>query len=137
MTTATKTKYPHKSIDEVKDEVNHLKELVAEYMDETGFADLDDADRVALIGHVKGYSERNCILVVIQIPDATDVRTYRQWQELGRQVRKGETGARLLKPSGSKTWEETGKDGKPEQHSRQFFKPFSVFDITQTDPKDA
>lgn len=33
-----------------------------------------------------GYSERNACLIAMQDADATDVRGYRMWQEVGRQV---------------------------------------------------
>ena len=39
-----------------------------------------------------GYSSRNASLVAMQMPGATDIAGYRDWQARGRQVRKGETG---------------------------------------------
>src|SRR6478736_4106713 len=44
------------------------------------------------------YSFNNLILIWAQRPDATAVASYRTWQAKGRQVRKGETGIRVLAP---------------------------------------
>src|SRR6476620_4081375 len=44
------------------------------------------------------YSFNNLILIWAQRPDATAVASYRTWQANGRQVRKRETGIRVLAP---------------------------------------
>ena len=44
------------------------------------------------------YSFGNVCLIVSQRPDATQVAGYKAWQKLGRQVRKGEHGIRILAP---------------------------------------
>jgi hypothetical protein len=44
------------------------------------------------------YSFGNVCLIVSQRPDASRVAGYRTWQRLGRQVRKGERGIRILAP---------------------------------------
>src|SRR6266851_2600157 len=44
------------------------------------------------------YSVNNTLLILAQRPDATQVAGYRRWQELGRQVMKGETGIKILVP---------------------------------------
>ena len=76
------------------------------------------------------YSERNAALIASQMPTATDVSGFRQWQARGRRVRKGETGLRILAPAGSKTVESDVEGG--EDAVLRFFKPVSVFDISQT-----
>jgi hypothetical protein len=40
----------------------------------------------------------NCILIATQRPDATQVAGFKAWQQLGRQVRKGEHGIRIMAP---------------------------------------
>lgn len=45
------------------------------------------------------YSPTNTLLIMLQRPDATQVAGYRKWQELGRQVRKGERGIQIMVPS--------------------------------------
>ena len=44
------------------------------------------------------YSMNNQLLIWRQRPDATAVAGYRAWHALGRQVRRGETGIRVLAP---------------------------------------
>lgn len=85
------------------------------------------------------YSERNAQLIVMQAPEATDVRGYRAWQALGRQVRKGEAGIRILAPAGQSgdveakpaTEDAPATEAKP---GRPRFRLISIFDIAQTDP---
>jgi antirestriction protein ArdC len=92
------------------------------------------------------YSLGNCMLIAMQRPDATHVAGFHKWRELGRSVRKGEHGIRILAPmivGGSKDersqlrangrtdaeadgWQ---TDGGP----RVTFRGVSVFDISQTD----
>ena len=81
-----------------------------------------------------GYSPNNVLLILLARPDATHVAGYSTWRRLGRQVRKGEKGIRILGPrefTATKTDERTGE----ETTSRGVvFRPVSVFDISQTDP---
>jgi hypothetical protein len=44
------------------------------------------------------YSWGNCALIAMQRPDATQVAGFRAWQQLGRQVRKGEHAIRDSRP---------------------------------------
>src|SRR5215472_11354639 len=44
------------------------------------------------------YSANNVFLIMLQRPEATRVAGYRTWQSLGRQVRRGERGIRILAP---------------------------------------
>ncbi len=44
------------------------------------------------------YSSSNIALILTQAPEATRVAGYKKWQELGRQVRKGENGIVILVP---------------------------------------
>src|SRR5690349_10560235 len=44
------------------------------------------------------YSFGNVLLIAWQRPGATQVAGYRKWQEMGRQVRKGERGISILAP---------------------------------------
>ena len=78
------------------------------------------------------YSWHNCMLIFSQCPDATRVAGYRAWQKLGRQVRKGERGIRILAPCPFKR-ECTTADGDSETVQGMFFRAVSVFDVSQTD----
>lgn len=103
--------------------------------------DVDDDDlamaRIAV--WAERYSENNAALIVMQAPNATEIRGYRDWQAHGRQVRKGEAGIRILAPAGQgddteakpATDDAPAVDGKP---GRRFFRLIAVFDRAQTDP---
>jgi antirestriction protein ArdC len=71
------------------------------------------------------YSFQNTMLIALQNPEATRVAGFRAWQKLGRNVRKGEKGIRILAPS-------TRKDDD-ENTVVTGFRVVSVFDISQTD----
>ncbi len=53
---------------------------------------------LATLARFPTYSARNVALIHAQRPDATRVAGYRAWQALGRQVRKGERGIRIIAP---------------------------------------
>lgn len=94
------------------------------------------------------YSFGNCLLIAHQRPDASRVAGFRKWQELGRQVRKGERAIRIMAPmvvGGSKderrdvrsagqamsatSAEKMGTADGP----RVLFRAVPVFDVSQTD----
>ena len=68
----------------------------------------------------------------MQRPDATDVRSYNAWRELGRQVKGKGTGIAILAPAGSRD-----ADEEAGTKARMFFKIVHVFDISNTVPADA
>jgi antirestriction protein ArdC len=74
------------------------------------------------------YSFGNALLIMCQRPDATQVAGYHTWRDLGRQVRKGETGIRIFAPMQFKSKNDAG-----EEESRTGFKAATVFDISQTE----
>lgn len=92
------------------------------------------------------YSARNQILMFMQKPNLTQVAGYNHWKKLGRQVRKGEKGLRILAPvTASMPYD---RDGNPidkadlDSYSKSDVrwkrrmvgvKPTSVFDVSQTD----
>lgn len=91
---------------------------------------------VQMAGRLHHYSLGNLLLILAQNEDATKVAGYRAWQAMGRQVRKGERGIRIL---GGRPWHKTETDeetGKETTTKGVRFFPCSVFDISQTDPID-
>lgn len=108
------------------------------------------------------YSLCNTLLIARQMPDATMVAGYRTWQSIGRQVRKGSTGIRIMAPMKV----QVRKDGAPDRgasggisnnrnigqigaraaraavdhsedyESRMLFRAVSVFDVSQTDGEE-
>jgi antirestriction protein ArdC len=65
----------------------------------------------------------------MQRPDATRVAGFKAWQQLGRQVRKGERGIRIMAPRTAKERD----DQTGEESRRVYFVSVAVFDIAQTD----
>lgn len=72
------------------------------------------------------YSPRN--VLTLAAAGATDVAGYREWQQLGRQVRRGEHGIALVAPVVKKD-KDTGETRVVNMGT------VTVFDISQTDPK--
>lgn len=75
------------------------------------------------------YSMGNCMLIAMQAPEATQVAGFRKWQELGRQVCKGEKSIRILAPMSVKERDEQGEETGERV---TFFRAVPVFDIAQT-----
>lgn len=106
---------------------------------EQGIRDLANSDRwarwLASAARFHHYSFGNQLLIALQCPDATRVAGYKTWQSMGRQVRKGERGLRILAPvvvrakDGETADDETGKRVVG-------FRSVAVFDIGQTDGDD-
>lgn len=76
------------------------------------------------------YSFMNSLLIHVQNPDATHVAGYRKWQELGRQVRKGEKAIKIYVPYKRK---EEDPDTGEEKWKVKGFGVGNVFDISSTD----
>lgn len=81
------------------------------------------------------YSLSNLLLIQVQRPGATRVAGYRQWQQHGRQVKKGEQGIRIF---GYSTKRVTPDEDGPEAEERRvaLYPVLNVFDIAQTEPMD-
>lgn len=78
------------------------------------------------------YSLGNTILIRLQCPHASRVAGFKKWKDLGRFVRKGEKGIRILAPVHIKISDENSD----EDRILTRFKSVSVFDISQTDGED-
>ena len=79
--------------------------------------------------HVADYSPRNIQLILSANPDATLLAGYKQWQKLGRQVRKGERGIPIGAPVTAKQ-----DDGTTKMVN---VRGARVFDVSQTDALDS
>src|SRR5580704_11475463 len=87
---------------------------------------------LSTLSRFHNYSWGNCLLIWTQAPEATRVAGFNTWKSLGRFVKKGQTGVRILAPLIRKVEEE--KNGITERISRPFgFKTVAVFDYAQTD----
>ncbi len=90
------------------------------------------------------YSIRNQLLIGMQCPEASDVAGYVEWQDRGRQVRKGETGILIFAPvtrrapiEGGIVLDRKAEPGEESVTQMRGVKITSVFDISQTDPIDS
>lgn len=77
------------------------------------------------------YSSNNALLILVQRPNATRMAGYRKWQDLGRQVRRGEEGLKILAPIFRTVDDE---DNGEKTRMLCSFKVVKVFEISQTDP---
>lgn len=103
-----------------------------------GVADLVSGDRWAAWLRAQArfhrYSFHNVLLIAMQRPEATRVASYRMWQSLGRQVRRGDKGIAIFAPIKRRIEVEPADDDTPaDVRIVQAFKVVHVFDIAQTD----
>lgn len=125
------------------------QERIEAYRAELDKATLSLADRehwmnyLNTVSQFHNYSMNNQLLIQMQRPGATQCAGYKKWQELGRQVNKGEQGIKVLAPSvyRRKREDKNGnpvldKDGNPVVDERVSFRSVSVFDVSQTSGED-
>ncbi|MGH2755277.1 MAG: ArdC-like ssDNA-binding domain-containing protein [Actinomycetota bacterium] len=74
----------------------------------------------------------NQLMIFLQRPDATLVAGFRRWQELGRQVQKGQKGIAIFAPCKYKTKIETDDGEEKSLQQLRGFRVVYVFDIAQT-----
>jgi len=113
---------------------------------ETLEADLKNGHSEGLKDYLKffskfhSYSFRNILLIYMQNPEATMIAGYRKWQDMDRQVRKGEKGLRILAPMTRKKKDEDGpQELDSDQKAKRVvmgFRGASVFDVSQTDGEE-
>ena len=83
---------------------------------------------LSAMAHFHAYSLGNVFLIKAQAPQASRVAGYHAWQKLGRYVRRGEHGIRILVPIMYRDDER----GDEVEHAVAFRTGF-VFDVSQTD----
>lgn len=87
-------------------------------------------------GRFHRYSARNVLLIHQQRPEATLVAGLKRWNELGRQVRKGEKAIAILAPTLKRVELEDGATGEVRVEQRLVgFHTTYVFDVSQTEGK--
>ena len=90
------------------------------------------------------YSANNCIMIVMQKPDATLVAGYVDWKKnFRRNVKAGEKGIRIFAPAPykvKKIEEVENPDGTKEEVEKEVrveaYRPVYVYDISQTEGKE-
>lgn len=128
---------------EMKDITDRLEQGVSEIFQSEKYRQFLDT-----MAKFPQYSLNNNLLIMMQKPDATLCQSYTGWKQMGRFVKKGEKGIRILAPAPYKMEREQDKldekgkavldkDGEPVKETVQInitaFKPVSTFDLSQTD----
>lgn len=89
---------------------------------------------LTVMGRFHRYSWNNCFMIALQKPDATFVAGFHRWLQLGRYVRKGETGIAIFAPLAYRKRDEASpSDGEIEVRG---FKAVHVFDVSQTEGEE-
>lgn len=99
---------------------------------EDGVTAVFDSDRykefLSVMSKFHHYSVNNQILIMMQMPTATNIAGYHKWHVFNRYVRKNSHGLRIICPMPYKT---TNADGKEETNIR--YRVGYVYDISQTE----
>lgn len=101
-----------------------IREAVSTLVNEDGFRRW-----LAVRSRFHRYSFGNVLLIASQRPDATHVAGYKTWQQLGRQVLKGERAIRIMAPIVVKKRDESSGE---ERRAVVGYRNTCVFDISQT-----
>jgi len=103
---------------------------------------------ITVMAKMPHYSVNNQILIMLQNPEATLCNSFSGWKKVGRFVKAGEKGLRILAPAPYQIDKERekmdaqgnvirDKDGEPVTETVKVtvnaFKPVSTFDLAQTD----
>ena len=129
---------------------NEMKEITRKL--EEGVAEIFSSEKyqkfLDTMAKFPQYSINNSLLIMMQKPDASLVQSYTGWKKMGRFVKRGEKGIRILAPTpftidrDQERMDADGKpvldqDGEPVRETVQIrmmaFKPVSTFDISQTE----
>ncbi|MDP2729708.1 MAG: ArdC family protein [Dehalococcoidales bacterium] len=79
------------------------------------------------------YSLGNQILIAMQKPEATRVAGFQTWKNLGRFVKKGESGIAILAPIMPRKQKNEDEEDEESPLSPVYFKVVHVFDVSQTE----
>ena len=91
-------------------------------------------DYLKFVARFPTRSARNNLLIRAQCPDATAVLGFRQWEALGRHVRRGEHGLRIFAPVTRRIERDDPDTGETDvARLVRGFRLVSVFDVSQTD----
>ena len=111
-----------------KEEMDSLRgkvdERFASFLKEGRYKDV-----LLFMGNLSSYSLTNQLYILYQKPDATTVHGLRGWNKLGRFVKKGEKGIKILQPIRRK------KEGEEEKPCLGFRVGY-VFDLSQTEGEE-
>lgn len=114
------------------DQVTGLLQCLRDGIEELGSSD-GWAGFLDIAGRHPALEFWNVVALMAQRPEATRLVSYRGWQGLGRQVRRGERSIRLLAPIDGDHMVDLDALRDPAAGRRCQLKATSVFDIAQTD----
>ena len=135
-----------KQADQLKEITDKLEQGVAEIFSSDKYKQFLDT-----MAKFPRYSVNNNILIMMQKPDAQICQSFTGWKEMGRFVKKGEKGIKIIAPAPYTIQREQNKldesgrpmmdhDGEPIMESVEIkinaFKVVSTFDVSQTDGKE-
>lgn len=120
----------------IKEAMQRIEQGVDEFFQSDHFREYLD-----FISNFHQYSYRNTLLIKSQLPAATLVAGYKKWQEMGRQVKRGEHGLTITAMSNrifETDTEEKDANGNAimEKNRSSVFFPVTVFDVSQTEGKE-
>jgi antirestriction protein ArdC len=117
---------------------NNAKEKVQEAFEliEQGIKSITTSEQykefLAFSSRFYNYSLNNQLLIWAQKPTATFVAGFNTWKKMGRYVKKGERGIKILAPMRFKATK-TNDDGEEEEIEFNRYQTVFVFDISQTE----
>lgn len=135
-----------KQAEQLKDITDKLEKGVAEVFASDKYQEL-----LNTMAKFPNYSLNNTLLIMMQKPDAQLCQSFTGWKEMGRYVKKGEKGIKILAPAPytiqkeQNVLDEKGSpvldhDGEPLRETVEVkinaFKVVNTFDISQTDGKE-
>ena len=110
---------------------SRIKELAART--ETAKASEEVTLYLQFLSRFHRYSLHNTMAIWIHCPLATHVAGYKAWQNLGRQVRKGESGIPIFAPCTQAVPKREEEDDEKKTRRVIGFKVVYVFDVGQTE----
>lgn len=138
MTTTTKSKtrkFVSKSPEERKAQAKELHDRLTEQVSQLATSE-SWMNYLKFASKFHKYSFSNVLLIQMQHPGATQVAGFRKWQELHRQVRKGEKAIKIYGYATKKFTTTDEESGEDKEQRRVYYPILSVFDISQTDPTE-
>ena len=119
-----------KSSDLKKECAENLAELIIEI--DTDKSDKKLKEYLGFCASFYKYSFHNTLMIFCYQPHATHVAGFKNWQKLGRTVRKGEKGIPIFAPIFKKQKKEEDKE---DEKTKIYFRVVHVFDVSQTEGK--
>mgnify|MGYP000015413886 CR=1 FL=1 len=125
-----------KTSKDISEIVSSLERNFAKYLEN------DEArykNYLQIMARFHNYSVNNSMLIFMQRPNATYISSFSGWKSIGRKVKKGEKGIRIIAPVTIKVRQksdEENQESPEEQEKLVAFRFAYVFDLEQTEGKE-